>query len=230
MYDWMEAIPPGSTIALIGNLYPAEYPETGYMYEDILWYCAKNDIKIIAASFGETFLVTMFNRAFSKVKPDLDAEGFTYGEDIVYCFFPTTHEGIYIAFAEDFFFAGTDYEGTVLTTLPLMQTINNIEDVYGVVMIGTIVYAIRHMIIPFDKPGVAHSPGFSLSEVLTYYPAFLSSVTNGLKGAAEFEFLIGHGNFPLGSMDMLSMVQIYLIVLVIIGNVLGFMESSKRKR
>jgi hypothetical protein len=56
----------------------------------------------------------------------------------------------------------------------------------------------------------------------------MTGLLGGMKGAAEYEKLIGHPDKAMRGMDAQSLAHMAIIFLVIVGNI-GFFATRKRK-
>jgi hypothetical protein len=85
----------------------------------------------------------------------------------------------------------------------------------------------------------AHQPfdaqiGAGVTAVMAtdYYPFLdtgqLVGLLGGMRGAAEYEVLIEHHDAGVRGMDSQSVIHIFIIVLVVVGNI-AYFSSRKRK-
>ena len=57
----------------------------------------------------------------------------------------------------------------------------------------------------------------------------LQGLLGGMKGAAEFEVLVGHPDQAFRGMDAQSLIHLLIIGLVLVGNI-GYFASRRQKR
>ena len=130
----------------------------------------------------------------------------------------------------------TDRSGKPITSFPIMQDIHTIQDVGAVVEITAAATAETWIGL-----GGLVQPNHTVPLLLattavgapTYYPYLdsgqISGMLTGIKGAGDYEYLLGTATFGTRATGALSLVYALLIGLIILGNV-GFYASRAAQR
>ena len=119
-----------------------------------------------------------------------------------------------------------DYLGRPYDSLPMLDSIINYDDLAGVISIADGSLTTHWIEYGQSRFGVRISAFVSAAMVTTYDP-YLSSgqlhaMVGGLRGAAEYELLIGIGGSGARGMLAQTGAHLYIILLVIVGNVIYF--------
>lgn len=221
MYDAVEALPDGSNVLLTFDMYAQALAETEPMSRAVLHQLWRKNCKIVTVStipFGGPSVA-------ERVTRNLAAEyNKTYGVDFVNLGYKpnyvsvlrgmgTSIESIYPA----------DNSGTPLSELPLMQSVKNYNDVKYIVVIadnGIIDYWISIVRAQYSIPMSAGVTAVMAPKQYAYFAAGqLDGLLGGMKGAAEYEKLVGKPGLAITGMGAQSIVHFLIIFLVLIGNI-----------
>ena len=126
-----------------------------------------------------------------------------------------------------------DYKGTPIAQLPLMQGIKTRDDVGAVVEISPVTSA-ENWIGLFEqneRPPFLFAPTAVMAP--TYYPYLdsgqMAGMLTGIKGAGDYEGLLGTHSFGSRAAGALSLVYALIILLIILGNV-GYYAARAAER
>ncbi|MCH7630028.1 MAG: alginate export family protein [Proteobacteria bacterium] len=127
----------------------------------------------------------------------------------------------------------TDNSGTPLDELPLMQATKNYDDVAFIFEVADNATADYWVSIVNAQYGTPMGCGTTAVSAPKYY-AFVTAgqfvgLLGGMKGAAEYELLVGHPAKAVTGMSAQSLVHLLIIFLVILGNV-GYFVGRRSKR
>jgi hypothetical protein len=155
-----------------------------------------------------------------------------YGRDWVYLGFRPQYVAAILGMGESI---GTefpeDYLGTPTADLPLMEFVTSYADVKLVLSIADDTMPQYWIEYANARYGVEVAAGLSAVMVTTFTPyrdsEQLSALIGGLKGAAEYERLLGYRGSGSRGMDAQSMAHLAIIALVVLGNVAFF--AGRRK-
>ncbi|RLI33614.1 hypothetical protein DRO56_01310 [Candidatus Bathyarchaeota archaeon] len=221
VYEFVENLPEGSVVVSGGAGNYAFMYETSAAFIAFLNQIKNRDIKLIIFPLHPDSL--MFEpwairvAGFDKVKE--------YGKDwVILNYIPG---GSYItlpAFMQDIKgLCRTDLYGTPLDELPIFNNVDNYEDIDLWVDCGAnSMWSLVRYVAPYHVPiiGFVHS---------AYYPMFqpfkaaglVYEFTNGIRGGAEYEKLVGYTPWNLGTitMDAYNLYSIYVLILVILANI-----------
>ena len=230
VYDRIDALPAGSIIMIPMEYDPATMAELQPMAYAILRHCYKKNLKIITTAL-QIDGVTIIRNDLAKIAAEFDKK---YGVDYVYLGYKPYPGIVILNMGEDFRKPfPRDYYGTPLDSLPLMKGVRNYSNCAMIVNINAtsgVDYWINYAHTRYQAPlaiGVT-------AVMATDYYAFLSSgqifgLIGGLKGAAEYEKLIGHPDFATKGMDVQSIAHSVIVLFIIIGNVAYFASRKKKK-
>jgi hypothetical protein len=127
-----------------------------------------------------------------------------------------------------------DYMGREYDSLPIMRGVGKLSDVVAVVSIADgnlATHWIEYGRARFNVTVVA----FVTAVMVTSYDPYLSSgqlqgMVGGLRGAAEYEKLIGIGGAGRRAMLAQAASHLYVLALILIGNVIYFAGRARKGR
>ena len=127
---------------------------------------------------------------------------------------------------------GTDIKGNKLSEIPMMKGIKDIHDVGLVAEItpaNTLPVWIAFIHGPYRTPLWYATTSVGAPEAFNYLDAGqIDGMLTGMKGAAEYEHLIGRADLATIGSGALSTSQILIILLIIVGNI-GYLSSKRRR-
>jgi len=240
VFDHIEGIDPEGkrkALMLSVDFDPQSEPELKPQFEAVVRHAFARDIPVV--------VLTLNTRApgiCEEVLLRLSREhGKVNGEDYVFLGFGWPPVPVLLGMGRfiDRTFR-TDYYGTPLNQLPMMDDIRNYDDV-GLIITFTastfyqtyIVYAYT----PFNVPVATGVTSVSVADIYPYLGSEqLIGMLAGLKAAAEYEGLVKEKYFPdkpiflraTQAMPALSAALIVILLFVIIGNI-GFFATRRKK-
>jgi len=126
-----------------------------------------------------------------------------------------------------------DHYGTPTGELALMREVDNYAGVDLLVSISGSALAEYWVIFAGGKFGQKVIAGNTAIQAVLIYPYFqtgqLSGFLGGLKGAAEYEQLIGRRGLGLRGMDAQSVAHLLIVCFIVLGNV-GYFTARARRR
>lgn len=246
LFDFVDAIPPQDKVVIIAFDYtPQTAPECHPMAIALLKHCFARRVPVIGVSFdpqGPGLAV----EAVISVLGDINAHARTpedsviYGTDCVYLGWKSGRVAALLQMGESVpQVFPVDYWGTPIDSLPLMRRVNNYKDVAIAINIASAAYPDDWIRYPQSRYGVRVGAGLTAVMAPAYYPFVqtgqLSGMMSGMKGAAEYEYLIvkygyagDYGTAETG-MNSQSMIHILIIVLIVLGNI-GYFFSRRGAR
>ena len=232
LYDAVEALPDSSTVLLVFDYYPSTVAETEPMAIAAARHFFRKDCRVVTLSnipLGGPSMAEQVTR-------DVAGEyGKVYGVDYVnlgYKYgYVSVLKGMGLSIESIF---PTDNSGTPLSELPLMGQVHNYRDVDFIFEIADNATADYWVSIVNAGYGVPMGMGMTAVMAPKFY-SFLGAgqivgLLGGMKGAAEYEILIGHKGTAFRGMDIQSLVHFLIIALVILGNVGYFVSGRHRGR
>jgi hypothetical protein len=230
VYDAIEAIPPGSVIVMPCEYAPDTMAELEPMLFAVLRHCFRRHIKIIGCMFFPTG-VTLIEQEFRHIAQQ---EGAVYGKDYILLGYRPYPAVVIMSMGQDFRQSfPADYFGNPLDSLPMMNGVRNYDDTKMVLTINATSGVDFWLIYGHERYGFPYAIGVTAVMAADYYSYVNSGqvigIIGGLKGAAEYEKLIGQGDLATMGMSIQSFVHIAIVLFIILGN-LGYFMSRKRKR
>ncbi len=234
LYDALEELQPGSRILLPFDYDPPSAPELQPMAISIITYCLDHDLKMVIMGLWPQG-PQQANQALADVAGGPVGDEFTYkgktfkyGVDWVNLGFQEGREFVIqrmgSSFAASF---PRDYAGTPYLELPLMRGVTNFDNIDFVFNLsagypGTVEW-VQLAADRFHATLGAANTAVQAPLAYPYYRAGqLQGILGGMKGAAEFETLVGV--IGKGTKFMLSQTFAHAIVIIfiLVGNIAFF--------
>jgi len=231
IYDRIEAMEPGSVLLLSFDYGPSSAPELTPMADAVMRHCARRKIKVVGLSYLILGGADMAEAVMSEVGRDL---GLEYGVDYVNLGFKSGAPAPMIRLARDFHGVfPLDNRGNKVADLPLMRKVRSYADIDFIVELAATMLGDYWINVVNARFGEEMAMGTTAVSAPRYY-AFLESgqltgLMGGLKGAAEYEVLINQRGIAARGMDAQRIVHIMIILFVLLGNVIFFLERSTKK-
>jgi len=203
----------------------------------------EKSIKVVMLTYWATGAALITN-CFEEVYGPMDQMGADYGTDWVNLGYIAGGEVGMSNFAADAWAAKpTDYQGTLVSTLPIMQNVRTIQDVYMLVSIesgtpGYEEYLRQWWTRNTNLRILVGALGVSIPGVEPYRPTRVQSYLPGGAGASQYISLVGKkvpailpaemGKKAVGVNDALSTSHILVIIFVALGNI-GYFLRPRRK-
>jgi len=229
-YTYIEDLPEGSVIMVSFDHEASSLPEIQPLALVVLRHAFKNNLKIIGVSlFAEGTAIGY--RLLSQTASEFDKR---YGTDYVFLGFKPQQISAILGMGESIRHVfPEDYLGTPTDEIPVMHGIVNYDQVEMVVSItdgALTVHWIEYVGSQYHQQVMA---ALTAAMITTYDPYLASgqlfSVVGGLKGAAEYENLLGQPGGGNRGMLAQTSAHLYVIVLIIIGNILYFRDRKRGK-
>jgi hypothetical protein len=128
---------------------------------------------------------------------------------------------------------GKDIKGTPIQDIPMMKNVKDIRDVGLIAEItpsSTLDVWIAFIYGPYRTPIIYACTAVIAPEHFNSLDAGqIKGMLTGMKGAAEYEHMLGRSDFATRGTGALSTSHILIIVLIILGNI-GYISSRRRRR
>lgn len=231
LYNAVEELPDSSVIMLTFDYYASALAETEPMSIAALRHMWRKDMKIITLSNIPLGGPTIAERVTRQIAEEF---GKVYGVDYVNLGYKANYVAVMHGLAssiESIF--PTDYSGTPLAELPLMQEVKNYDDmtfIYCVADNATVDYWVSIVNAQYDIPVGAGVTAVMAPKMYSFLEAGqMIGLLGGMKGAAEYEKMVGAPGTATIGMDAQSLAHLLIIFLVIVGNLGFFMKRGKSK-
>jgi hypothetical protein len=229
VYDYVDNLNPGDYLFICVDYDPSSMAELNPMTTAIVNQAFTKDIKIVFVTLSQ-FGPGLVEQITSSLAANHHK---VRGEDYVFLGYRPYPAIVILAMGVDFRVPfPQDYYGTPLDSLPIMNGIKNFNDVKGVIEITSGNTADFWLTYGNGRYGFPLAIGITGVMSANYYQ-YLSSgqlfgIIPGVKGAAEYEELVG---FPGEGKDQMAyqvIAHAVILIFIIISNV-AFFASRKRK-
>jgi len=232
LYDAIEALPDSCTVMVVFDYYPSTVAECEPMTRTALRQFWRKDCKVITLSNIPLGGPSMAEAVTREIAPEY---GKVYGKDFVNLGYKANYVAVLSGMGtsiESIF--PTDNSGTPLSQLPMMDSVVNYGQISFIFEVADNATADYWVSIVNAQYGVPMGCGTTAVSAPKYY-AFVGSgqfvgLLGGMKGAAEYEILVGNRANAVRGMGVQSLVHLLIIFLVILGNVSYFITGKYKRR
>ncbi len=227
MFNYIDSLPEGSTLIVSFDHEASALPEIRPLALAFLRQAFARNHRLI----GIALLAEGTGIGYGLMHQVAGEHGREYGRDYVYLGFAPQYIAAILSMGESIKHTfPQDYTGRPWDSLPMLRNITNYADVAGVVSITDGSMVMHWVEYGHGRFGVTISAFVAAAMATTYDPYLASgqmrAMVSGLRGAAEYEQLIGIGGSGARGMLAQSAMHLYVIALIVIGNVIYF----KRRR
>jgi len=209
---------------------PASMPELQPMAAAICRHAFRRDLRVVCVALApQGFLLA--DRMLAEVGP---AEGARYGTDYVNLGFKPGYTAVVLNMGQSIpGVYSQDVRGTPVSRLPLMREVRNYDDIGLIVDFASSNSPAVWVAFAHERFHAPVAAGITAVMATEYYPFYqskqLEGLLNGLKGAAEYEYLIEAPDRGAMGMASQSIAHVVIIIFVILGNV-GYFSARRRNR
>ena len=230
LFDAVEALPDGSTVMLTFDYYASATPETEPASRAALRQLFRKNCKVVTMTTIPLGGPTISERVTREIAKEYNK---VYGVDYVNLGYKANYVAVLQGMGSNIeTIYPTDNSGTPCSELPLMKHVKNYDDIdfiFAVSDNAIIDYWISIVNAQYHTPVGAAVTAVSAPK---YYPMVLSGqmtgLLGGMKGAAEYEILVGHEANAVKGMSVQSLVHFLIILMVLLGNIGYFVGRRKR--
>ncbi len=234
VYDYIENLEPGSVVLVSFDYGPSSMPELHPQAMAVVRHCLLNDLRVISIALNPQG-TALGQEVMNTVAEDLGAE-----EGVQW-----VHLGYRPGFGQVILRMGesipqlytTTPDGRLTAELPVMEGVQNYDDIALVVDFAASAVPGTWLAFAHERYGQQLAIGITAVMATDFYPYLQSDqlvgLINGLKGAAEYEDLLGlEGEKAQGKLGMAaqSFAHLLIIVLVVLGNIAYFASGRHRRR
>lgn len=232
-YDFVESLPEGSIILIENGNDASTYPQCGSGMVVQMCQLLSKDMKIVMFTCGPAtafWADKAIQDTLSKLPANIPAEN---GVNWVHLGFVTGGETGVAALATDLrSVIKKDYYGTPIDEIPLLENINHANDFDAIIWHGaaetSIPWGIRQIVVPFEIPMTGSVTLVDIASMGPYIDAgLLNGVVGGLKGSADYEYLMHMTGPALAQIMTVNIAGLFWIVLIIVGNILYFVVRKE---
>ena len=226
----VEALEAGDYMMVSIDFDATSAPELMPMLHAVLRQAFAKDVKIIMLGHIAIGL-PLGHMALEQVAEEYDKE---YGVDYVDLGYRPGYIAVMIAMGreiEDIF--ASDYQGTPLREMPITENIHSYDDIdllFGFEHGAVIDYWVRYTQARFDQRMTFGTTAVMAPDAYPYLQAGqIEGLVGGLKGAAEYETLIGQPGLGTRGMPAQQWAHLLVIGFIVLGN-LGYYFTRKGGR
>jgi hypothetical protein len=233
VYDHIEALPADSVLLLSLDFDPASKPELHPQAIALLRHAFRKHLRVVAMTLWVTG-TGLADQVISQVAQEMGKEN---GKDYVFLGWSPGGSSVIINMGQDLYTAfPTDYSGKATKGLAALQGVRNLRDVNYAVSLAAGNPGVEAWYV-FGKDKYKFELGGGCTGVMApgLYPLLRSGQINGLigglRGAAEYETLVGQKGRAVAGMDAQSATHVAIVVLVIMCNLfyLSLRKSAKQQ-
>jgi hypothetical protein len=230
-YKAIEAVPDGSIIVLSGDFDPASGPELMPMTNSVVRHLFRKNVRIIALELwpgGPPLVDEVLHRIG-------DEMGKKYGVDYVNLGYKSGNEVVMLSMGASFSRTfPVDYSNTPVAQFPLMRAADNFDRVALLVNISAGFPGTKEWVQQaqgrFHIDMVSGSTAVQAPEIYPYLQAGqVKGLLGGMAGAAEYEKSIGVLGPATKGMDAQSSAHIFVMLLILLGNVIWFSRRGTER-
>ena len=230
VYDHIESLPEGSVFLLSIDFDPASKPELYPQAIALLRHAFRKHLRVVTMTLWVSG-TGMADQLVTQVAKEMGKE---YGTDYAFLGWSPGGQAVIINMGQDLYSAfPSDYSGKSTKDLPVLDGVRSLKDVGYMVSLGAGRPGVEEWYV-FGKDKYKFELGGGCTGVMApgLYPLLRSGQINGLigglRGAAEYENLIGQKGKAVAGMDAQSATHLAIIVLVIICNLFYFSLRQQR--
>jgi len=230
LYDAIEQLPAGTPVMISFDYGPSSMPEVEPMGTALAQHILSRDLRLVALSVVITG-PPMADRAIVPIARELGKE---YGTDWVNLGYKSGGAAVLTQMGENIKHTfPEDARQQPTADLPVMSGIRNYEDVGLIIDLASGGTPGMWIVYAGDRYHVNVAAGVTAVEAVQQYKFLqtgqLIGLLNGMKGAAEYELLVGREGFGTLGMASQSVAHLLIILFVIIGNI-GYFTIGRYRR
>lgn len=232
-YQLIDSLPAGTPVLFSWDYDPGSMPELHPLAEAMLRHAMSKDLKVVMMGHWVTGIPLIERQIAGVIRRDFPDK--KYGADYVnlgyksgqYVVVVSMAQNIYDAFPQDYYRNRTD-------TLPLMRRVRSLKDLAAVVSFSAgdpgLLMWIQYAWQRFRVPVTGGCTAVSAPEFSAYLQSNqLMGLMGGMRGAAEYEILIGRPGQAATGMSAQSLGHFLIIAFIVIGNIAYFATRKKKE-
>lgn len=219
-YDYLDKVPAGSFVLLWMDYDPSTAPELNPQAIAVIRHAFRNNLRVGVGTFvsGSTGLI---DQVFSVVPKEFNKE---YGKDYVIFPYQPNYLAVMTQMASDMYVIyDKDKDGNSVKSMPVMQGVKNYKNVSLIVDITGTALLDAWVQYVGDKYVVPVIGGCTAISQPGYGPYLqkkqLKGLLGGMKGAAEYEYLIKTPGKGTSGIDALSLAHVMVVILIVFSNI-----------
>jgi hypothetical protein len=232
VFDHIESLPERSVVFLSFDFDPASKPELHPQAIALLRHAFKNNLRVVAMTLWVSG-TGLADQIITQVAREMGKEN---GTDYVFLGWSPGNTAVIINLGQDLYKTfPSDYGGKPTKGLPVLNGVQSLKDIAYLVSLGAGNPGVEAWYV-FGKDKYRFEMGGGCTGVMApgLYPLLRSGQINGLigglRGAAEYESLIGQKGTAVAGMDAQSATHVAIVLLVIMCNVFYLSLRTRQGR
>jgi hypothetical protein len=229
----VDALPEGSVVLFDIGYGSGGYPSLGPGNIAAFHQMFEKELKIVimATALEGSMMYPLIMEA---VQPE-STYGAVYGEDYVFLGYIAGEQTAMAGVLGDLkALVSNDYQGTSIDSLSIMDNVGGADDfdlvAYMTTAGGTAEGWVYQAYSQYSIDVLGGCLSMMTTSIKPYYDSGqLLGIMDGIKGAADLEFLTGHPGDAIVSSDILSFTQTLVLIFIVIGNVSFWMTRGQRE-
>ena len=231
IYRSIETLPKGTPILISADFDPASVPELGPFYETHLHHLFQRELRPV--------VLTLWPTAIPLVLPKLQqiakSYGAKYGQDFVFLGYKEGRELVIKNIGQNIYQQfPTDYFGTPIKEIPIMDARRQAKDFPLLVSISAGFPGLNEYVLQiqgqYDLAMLGACTAVGGPDYIPFYKSGqLKGLSMGMPGSAQYEQLVWKGEPKPGlklmatsAMDVLNLGHVFIVLLIIMGNLAYF--------
>ena len=231
VYDHIESLPEGSVFLLSFDFDPASKPELHPQAISLLRNAFRKNLRVVAMTLWVSG-TGLADQIITQIARDMGKEN---GKDYVFLGWSPGNNAVIINMGQNLYKTfPSDYGGKPTKGLPVLDGVQSLKDITYMVSLGAGNPGVEAWYV-FGKDKYKFEMGGGCTGVMApgLYPLLRSGQINGLigglRGAAEYEILVGEKGKAVAGMDAQSATHVAIVVLVIMCNLFYFSMRRQGK-
>jgi hypothetical protein len=232
IYDTIDNLPEGSNIMLAADFDPASQPELYPMLKAVMEHIIRKHHKmlIVVLWINGPNLVAQAISELQAEYPDWRS-----GEDFAFLGFQVGVTVVIMSLGNDISRTyPKDFYGNATAPMPIIKDFNQLKDAQYMVMLEAGNSGDYWIVYGTQMFGIPVGAGVTAVMAPQYYPYLqanqINGIIGGLRGAAEYEKLIGKPGKATSAMDSQSMVHALIFLAIVLANILALINVTQKRR
>jgi hypothetical protein len=230
LYDAVDNLPDSSIVMLTFDYYPSTLAETEPMSRAALHHLFRKDCRVVTMTTVPLGGPSIAERVTREVA---DRYGKEYGVDFVNMGYKANYVAVLKGMGSSIrSIYPADNSGTPLDSLPLMREIDRYDDIDFIFCVadnGVVEYWMSIVNAQFGIPIGSGMTAVMAPKLYAYVGSGqMTGLLGGMKGAADYEMMVGEKGLATKGMTAQSLVHIFIICSVIVGNIIYFTQDRRR--
>lgn len=229
VYDSIEKMDENSCVLISFDFDPSAEPELLPMSKAIIRQCLRNKVKVVAIALWPQG-VGLAENSLTTVAEEIGAKR---GKDWVNLGWKVGMFQVVLAIGEDITKTfSIDNAGTPTKNMEIFEEVKNYNDIDLVITLAAGNSPDTWVTFAGTKYKAKIAAGVTAVMAADYYPYLqtkqMIGLVNGLKGAAEYETLVGKPEKAVRGMTPQSAIHIAIILFILLGNISYFLTKNKK--